>query len=151
MVRAPTVNIDQLQAMRTLLRLDFVRGLRNILASPSDLTGQSLEVLRLVDAMNRAEQPLVVIAALMMHHQTPTMTLVLDSDRFRIFSLLLARPLDSRDFPGLTEEELEAVFVPLRARVQELNTIFDSAPMVDEDLAKGKLKVGTAPSEGMLN
>lgn len=150
LMRVPVVNRDQLQALRSLLRLDFTRCLRNILENVTVVPQQCLNIMQVTDVMSQAEQPLIVVAALMQYHGTPTAMLPLDAARFQLFSKLLDTPLGTRDFPGLTDEQLEPVLAPMRAYVQELKTIFESAALVDEDALKRKMKTD-APKTGMMN
>lgn len=150
LVRVPVVNRDQLQALRSLLRLDFTRCMRNILTTETEVPVQCVRILAITDVMNQAEQPLIVVAALMQYHGTPTAMLPLDAGRFGFFSKLLSIPLGTRDFPGISDEQLEPILAPMRAYIAELKTIFDSSAHIDEEALKNKMKTST-PKDGMMN
>lgn len=149
LMRAPVVNRDQLEALRTLLRLDFTRFLRNTLSQAGQVPTQCLKILQVTDTMSQAEQPLVIAAALIQYTGTPTAMLPLDQVRFDFYSRLLNIPLGPGDFPGLTEEQLEPVLAPMRAYVEELKAVFESAAHIDEAALRSKMKTPT-PS-GMMN
>ena len=150
LMRVPVVNRDQLQALRSLLRLDFTRCLRNTLINTTVVPQQCLNILQLTDVMSQAEQPLIVVAALMQYHGTPTAMLPLDAGRFNLFSKLLAIPLGSADFPGIAEDQLEPILAPMKAYIAELKTIFESSAFIDEEQLKNKMKTAT-PKSDMMN
>lgn len=150
MIRVPVVNVDQLQALRSLLRLDFTRCVRKALTDSTVVPLQCVSILRLTEYMNQAEQPLVVVAALMQYHGTPTAMIPLDPARFEFFTKLLTISLGASDFPGLTDEQLEPLLAPMRAYVAELKTIFEGAALVDESALRSKMKT-PPPSSGMMN
>ena len=150
LVRIPVVNRDQLQTLRSLLRLDFTRAVRSALVTTAELPMQCLSILRLTEAMTQAEQPLIVIAALMQYNGTPTAMVPLDQGRFAFFTRLLDIPLNPSDFPGLTEEQLEPILAPMRAHISELKQIFENSGHVEEDALKNRLKVA-ASKTGMMN
>lgn len=150
LIRVPVVNRDQLQALRSLLKLDFTRCVRSALTKGDAIPQQCLSVLQLTEIMEAAEQPLIVVAAIMQFHGTPTAMLPLDQGRFTFFTRLLSIPLGVSDFPSLTEEQLEPVLAPMRAYVVELKKIFESAAHIDEDALRSKMKTST-PKTGMMN
>jgi hypothetical protein len=150
MVRAPVVNGDQLQALRSLLKLDFTRCVRNTLTKGGGIAQQCMSILQLTELMEQAEQPLIVVAAIMQFNGLPTAMLPLDSVRFNLFTRLLDTPLGTSDFPGLTEEQLEPVLAPMRGYIEELKKIFESSAHLDEEALRQRMKTST-PKTGMMN
>jgi len=151
LLRVPVVNRDQLQALRSLLRLDFTRALRNALTESKVVPLQCVTILRLTEYMNQAEQPLIVIAAMMQHTGKPTSLLPLDKERFAFFSRLLDISLGTEDFPGLTEDQLEPVLAPMRVYVTELKALFEASATLDEDAIRGKVQDDPGPPSGLMN
>ena len=151
LLRVPVVNVDQLRALRSLLRLDFTRALKKILYSEDSVPLQCVSILRTTEYMNQAEQPLVVVGALMGLHGIPTAMLPLDNERFNFFTKLLEISLSADDFPGLEEEKLEPILAPIRVHVTELRKIFESAELLDEVAVRAKLPRTSSPTGGLLN
>lgn len=150
LLRIPVVNVDQLNALRSLLRLDFTRCVRKVLVENTVVPLQCVKILQFTELMNQAEQPLIVVAALMQYHGTPTAMLPLDAARFDFFSKLLSVPLSPHDFPGLTDEQLEAYLTPMKNFIEELKKVFESSGHIDEQTLRSKMKTST-PASGMMN
>lgn len=149
LLRVPIVNREQLQALRTLLRMDFTRALRNALTEQQQISLQCVAVLQLTEYLTQAEQPLVIVASMMQFHGYPTAMLPLDSTRFAFFTRLLSISLDTKDFPGVDPEQADTVLAPLRGLVGELQKIFEASGHLDENAIHSKMKTPTPT--GMLN
>ena len=150
LLRVPVVNQEQLQTLRGLLRLDFVRALQVILIKDKEVTPQCLSILSLVDIMNQTEQPLVMLSALMVLNGTPTAVLPLSDAHFKIYSDLIEMPLRPEDFTGITKESMETFLGSLRGVVTELKEVFKAAGHMEEEALRSKMKT-TAASTGMMN
>lgn len=152
MLRVPVVNLDQLTALRSLLRLDYTRGMRMALdikdASAADTC---LKILTLTEYRIEAEQPLIVVAALMDFHGTPTAMLPLDSERFGFFEKLLNIGLATTDFPGIEPETLEPILEPMRAQVDGLKKVFGDAEYLDSESLRTKARLPETDSNPMMN
>ena len=153
MLRVPVVNIDQLQALRSLLRLDYTRGVRMALTGEKkdDIPDTCLRILTLTEYLTEAEQPLVVVAALMEFHGTPTAMLPLDAERFTFFENLLSISLEASSFPGVEQDSLNQVLEPMRSQVDELKKVFSAAEYLDSESLKNKARLPEADPNRMMN
>lgn len=150
-IRTPVVNAEQIGALRTLLRLDFTYGVRQLLGAGMSESLTCLGILNLTESLQQAEQPLVVVSALMQHRMLPTATVPLDSTRYELFSRLLDAPLALERFPGITQDNFEAFLLPLKTQVEALKVIFQNAPYVDEDSIRKNVATTSALPNTELN
>lgn len=150
LMRAPKVERKHLLALKTLLRLDFARAIRNrvetLKATGEHPAESTARILAITDALSEADQPLSVTMALMEMHGAPAAWMPLADARFEFYSRLLAIDVTDEDFRGVSADSLEEVLAPLRAIQVELRQIFADSGHVDAGELLRKPQTGLSGS-----
>jgi hypothetical protein len=136
MMRTPVVSDEQIEALTTLLKIDFTRGVAKILCSQESPVLQTIEVLELTETLMAVNQPLLISKAMMLFTKSRNSHLALDPERYSILVSLFDTKLGVSDFPGIEEDIIEDTLTPLRAHIETLRGIFESAGYLDSSAVK---------------
>ena len=160
LMKAPKLEKKHLQALKTLVRLDFARAVRfkmeALQKNPGEHPAEStIKILTLTDMLADADQPLSVTMALMDMHGAVASWMPLTDARYEFYSATIARPVTEEDFRGVEADKLAVILEPLRQLQSELVEIFKNADAVDpaelfRQNGKG-LSGSPSTSKGLVN
>ena len=160
LMKAPKMEKKHIQALKTLIRLDFARAVRfkmeSLQKNPGEHPAEStIKIMTLTDMLADADQPLSVTIALMEMHGAHASWMPITDARYDFYTRTIATPVTEDDFRGVAPEKLAELLEPLRRLQAELVEIFRTADVVDPaELFRqnGKGLSGTpAVAKGMLN
>jgi len=155
-VRAPILSFDQIDALRSLLRIDFARGLKQALEehNPSvklSTMETAVIILELTEYMTELEAPLLIHSLFMdMTGEEPAQC-PLANDEYGFLAKLLTIPMKTSDFPGVADTEIMPLLTSIQASVEGLKQAFLNAPTVEADVGDRAIEKGEPSKSGLLN
>lgn len=157
MMKAPKFSMDLLQDLKSLVRLDFARAMRqnliNLRNRPDEHVATSTtKMLKLTDYLMDVEQPLIISMAMMEVHGAAEAWMPLSEERFSFYERIVNQDLTPSDFPEANEDLVAGMVTDFRARQLVLREVFKNADsMSPEGMRSIGGKKQTSDDKALMN